>query len=149
MATKKKKGATPEAETARRETAAMRAYEAALKQYETAMDLLRKGDYGAAREAFLQGVETERAFSFVIDEASGRMTVAVSLDGMSVSVFGACTDADGYYTIEGVPLGVQNVIVGWDFCGPHPYLEQTFEGVLLTEAEPNVSGIDFVMVEGG
>ena len=43
---------------------------------------------------FLQGVETERAFSLVIDAASGRMTVAVSLDGMSVSVFGACTDTD-------------------------------------------------------
>lgn len=43
---------------------------------------------------FLQGIEVERAFSFIIDEVSGRMTVAVSLDGMSVSVFGACTDTD-------------------------------------------------------
>lgn len=43
---------------------------------------------------YLQGVEGGRAFSFVIDEDSGRMTVAVSRDGMSVSVFGACTDAD-------------------------------------------------------
>jgi hypothetical protein len=43
---------------------------------------------------YLQGVEGGRAFSFVIDEESGRMTVAVSRDGMSVSVFGACTDAD-------------------------------------------------------
>lgn len=43
---------------------------------------------------YLQGVEGGRAFSFVIDEASGRMTVAVSRDGMSVSVFGACTNAD-------------------------------------------------------
>jgi hypothetical protein len=43
---------------------------------------------------YLQGVEGGRAFSFVIDEISGQMTVAISLDGMSVSVFGACTDAD-------------------------------------------------------
>jgi len=43
---------------------------------------------------YLQGVEGKRAFSFVIDEASGRMTVAVSRDGISVSVFGACTDTD-------------------------------------------------------
>ena len=43
---------------------------------------------------FLQGIEGGRAFSFVIDEATGRMTVAVSRDGLSVSVFGACTDAD-------------------------------------------------------
>ena len=41
---------------------------------------------------YLQGMEGGRAFSFVIDEATGRMTVAVSRDGISVSVFGACTD---------------------------------------------------------
>lgn len=41
---------------------------------------------------YLQGVEGERAFSFVIHEETGRMTVAVSRDGLSVSVFGACTD---------------------------------------------------------
>ena len=42
-------------------------------------------------QIYLQGMEGGRAFSFVIDEASGRMTVAVSRDGISVSVFGACT----------------------------------------------------------
>jgi hypothetical protein len=48
-----------------------------------------------SREAgllYLQGIEGGRAFSFVIDEATGRMTVAVSRDGLSVTVFGACTD---------------------------------------------------------
>jgi len=43
---------------------------------------------------YLQGIEGGRAFSFVIDEATGRMTVSVSRDGLSVSVFGACTDTD-------------------------------------------------------
>ena len=43
---------------------------------------------------FLQGLEAGRAFSFVIDEATGYMSVAVARDGMVVSVFGACTDAD-------------------------------------------------------
>jgi hypothetical protein len=43
---------------------------------------------------YLQGIEGGRAFSFVIDEATGHMTVAVSRDGLSISVFGACTDAD-------------------------------------------------------
>ena len=43
---------------------------------------------------YLQGIEGERAFSFVIDEASGHMTVAISHDGLSVSVFGACTDTN-------------------------------------------------------
>lgn len=43
---------------------------------------------------FLQGKEGERTFSFVIDEFSGHMTVAVVRDGISVTIFGACTDAD-------------------------------------------------------
>ncbi len=43
---------------------------------------------------YLQGIDNGRAFSFVIDEATGRMTVAVSRDGLSVTVFGACTDAN-------------------------------------------------------
>jgi hypothetical protein len=43
---------------------------------------------------YLQGIEGGRAFSFVIHEATGRMTVAVSRDGISVSVFGACTDTN-------------------------------------------------------
>ena len=43
---------------------------------------------------YLQGIEGGRAFSFVIDEESGRMTVAVSRDGLAVNVFGTCTDTD-------------------------------------------------------
>ena len=42
----------------------------------------------------LQGVEDQRAFSFVIEEASGHMTVAIARDGLSVTVFGVCTDKD-------------------------------------------------------
>ena len=42
----------------------------------------------------LQGVEGGRAFSFVIHEATGRMTAAIARDGLSVTVFGACTAAD-------------------------------------------------------
>ena len=43
---------------------------------------------------YLHGTENGRAFSFVIDEATGRMTVSVARDGLSVTVFGACTDTD-------------------------------------------------------
>ena len=43
---------------------------------------------------YLQGVEGGRAFSFVIDEATGFISVAVARDGFVVSIFGACTDAD-------------------------------------------------------
>jgi len=42
----------------------------------------------------LQGVEQGRAFGFVIDELSGLLTASLARDGMSVSVFGACTNAD-------------------------------------------------------
>jgi hypothetical protein len=42
----------------------------------------------------LQGVESARAFSFVIHEATGRMTAAIARDGLSVTVFGACTATD-------------------------------------------------------
>lgn len=42
----------------------------------------------------LQGFEGRRAFSFVINEPTGRMTASISLDGMSIAVFGGCTDAD-------------------------------------------------------
>jgi len=42
---------------------------------------------------YLQGIEGGRAFSFVIEEATGRVTVALSRDGVAVTVFGACTNA--------------------------------------------------------
>lgn len=40
---------------------------------------------------FLQGFEMGRAFSWVIDEQTGQITVAVAFEGVSVAVFGACT----------------------------------------------------------
>jgi hypothetical protein len=43
---------------------------------------------------YLQGLESGRAFSFVIDEATGRLTAAVGRDGIAVNVFGACTPTD-------------------------------------------------------
>jgi hypothetical protein len=43
---------------------------------------------------FLQGIEGQRLFSFVIEELTGHMTVAIVRDGVSVNVFGACTDTD-------------------------------------------------------
>ena len=42
----------------------------------------------------LQGAEQGRAFSFVIHEETGLLTAAIARDGISVSVFGACTAAD-------------------------------------------------------
>ena len=43
---------------------------------------------------YLQGMEGNRTFSFVIEESSGHMTVAVVRDGFSVTVFGVCTHTD-------------------------------------------------------
>ena len=39
----------------------------------------------------LQGVELQRAFSFVIHESSGEASIAVALDGVAIAAFGACT----------------------------------------------------------
>ena len=39
----------------------------------------------------LQGVDRGRAYSFVIDEQTGLLTVAVARDDLTVTVFGACT----------------------------------------------------------
>jgi len=45
-------------------------------------------------DIFLQGFEQGRAFSIVINKSLGTLNAAVARDGVSVSVFGACTDAD-------------------------------------------------------
>ncbi len=39
----------------------------------------------------IQGFEMGRAFSFLISESTGELSVAVTRDGKTVSVFGACT----------------------------------------------------------
>ncbi len=46
-------------------------------------------------QIFLQGVENARAFSFVIDEASGVASVAIAADGHTISAFGVCTPIPG------------------------------------------------------
>lgn len=39
----------------------------------------------------MQGSDRGRVFSFVIDEGTGFLTAAIAMDGMTASVFGACT----------------------------------------------------------
>lgn len=39
----------------------------------------------------LQGVENQRAYSFLIDEKTGAMSAAVARDGCNVMAFGSCT----------------------------------------------------------
>ena len=45
----------------------------------------------ATGRSFLQGVEAQRAFSFVIHESSGEASFAVAMDELAVAAFGACT----------------------------------------------------------
>jgi len=40
---------------------------------------------------FLQGVQQGRAFSFVISEQTGMASAAIAGDGMTITVFAACT----------------------------------------------------------
>jgi len=42
-------------------------------------------------QIFIQGTENGRAFSMVIAEDTGLVSMAVALDGITVSVFGVCT----------------------------------------------------------
>jgi hypothetical protein len=42
---------------------------------------------------FLQGVDTGRAWSFLIVEETGALTASVAREALSVSVFGVCTPA--------------------------------------------------------
>jgi len=44
-----------------------------------------------AGHIYLHGVDGDRVFSFVIDEASGFLTAAIVRDGLTVTVFGSCT----------------------------------------------------------
>ena len=44
---------------------------------------------------YLQGVERQRAFSFVIAEGDGFASIAVARDGLVVAVFGSCTPMKG------------------------------------------------------
>ena len=74
-------------DTARKTIATTRASD---EQRSTAIASHRRDD----GRIYIQGIEGGRAFSFVIDEATGLVTAAVARDGVSVSVFGACTDAD-------------------------------------------------------
>lgn len=65
----------------------IRTTQAAERQRQTRIRTLEREN----GEIYLQGVENGRAFSFVIDEASGVASIAIAADGLTVSVFGACT----------------------------------------------------------
>jgi hypothetical protein len=41
----------------------------------------------------LQGVQAGRAFSMVLQEDNGHAAIAIATDGVTISVFGACTPA--------------------------------------------------------
>lgn len=43
---------------------------------------------------FLQGVENNGAYSILIEDDLGQFSGSITRDGITVSVFGACTDAD-------------------------------------------------------
>lgn len=47
-----------------------------------------------AGRIFLQGIDDNRAYSILIEEELGRLSAAIVRDGITVSVYGACTDAD-------------------------------------------------------
>lgn len=65
----------------------MRTTEAAPRPRQTPIRTMERAD----GEIYVQGIENGRAFSIVIDEVSGVASIAIAADGLTVSVFGACT----------------------------------------------------------
>jgi hypothetical protein len=65
--------------------------EASGENRQTPIEHLRREDGNIV----FHGFEMGRAFSWVIDEASGRVTAAIATDGISVAIFGACTPVAG------------------------------------------------------
>ncbi|MBK8793955.1 MAG: carboxypeptidase regulatory-like domain-containing protein [Holophaga sp.] len=76
--------------------------------------------------------------------------------------YGACTDAQGHYTINGAPYGPNKVHAGggWNWCAnaPSPYIEQFYNkapyaelgaSIILSSTQTSVSGIDFQLQPGG
>ena len=65
--------------------------EASGENRQTAIEHLHRADGSIV----FHGFEMGRAFSWVIDEASGRVTAAIATDGISVGILGACTPVAG------------------------------------------------------
>ena len=99
----------------------------------------------------------------VIDQVTGNpienMVVSVSLDGFGI---GTCTNGNGDYTVEGVPLDTYfrvNAASSNNFCGgPTNYIEEFWEEIpnfndatllSLTSGSSDMTGIDFTLVVGG
>ncbi len=64
---------------------------------ETPIEHLRRSD----GTIVFHGFEMGRAFSWVIDERTGRVTATVATDGLAVAVFGACTPLIGEPEADG------------------------------------------------
>ena len=62
--------------------------EASTRKRSTVIDSLER--HGGLIHA--RAKENERFLSFVVDESTGIMTLAVTSDGFTLSIFGACTD---------------------------------------------------------
>ncbi len=64
------------------------------------------------------------------------------LDGIGVDTeeggYRYCTDEDGYYTLQELPYGTShNIVAGRDFCGEHPFEEQTQFNIAVGSTDVN------------
>jgi len=105
----------------------------------------------AARVGVLGGQETTN-IDFILEQG-GSISGTVfddqqnPLGGIAVDTenggFGTCTDENGFYVLEGMPLGDVGVVAGRDFCDEHPYVDQLIEDVPVGS-----TGVDFYLSEG-
>jgi hypothetical protein len=90
--------------------------------------------YDDAARVTIDPGEEENNINFTLEEAGSISGVVADiggnpLGGIGVDTeeggYGTCTDENGFYSLEGLPLGSQvNVVAGRDFCGEHPFEEQ-------------------------
>ncbi len=88
------------------------------------------------------------SISGTVYDSNGDPLVGIAVD-TEFGGYGTCTDENGNYTLQGLPLGTYRVAAGREFCGPHPYLEQVSGDVIIDAAAPDAGGVDFYLQAGG
>lgn len=70
------------------------------------------------------GIEKLGGISGFVYDAEGNPLANIAVD-TEEGGYGTCTNESGFYILQGIPFGNYNIVAGRDFCGPHPFAEQT------------------------
>jgi hypothetical protein len=88
-------------------------------------------------------MELAGSISGMVFDLEGNPLGGIAVDTESGG-YGTCTDENGFYSLDGLPLGSNfNVVAGRDFCNQHPFEEQT-----RSDVEVSATEVDFFLAEG-